>query len=224
MKTYDYKITDTANDKVNNSELKAEIQSSGKITVAVTDVRTTGATDLHIDFPKDLPDADEKTELDALVAAHTGESSLPVQKVQIQHASEPGLNLFVHGVMFFADTGKSEEEGGQVTEHDFVLPEEREIEGAMAHVHDHCPGDKLDFEFWAPTGLEAPAPTEVMVGRNGCDVFVPPSGVLPEIRSDSTKPLPAGVFVRVRYTCLRPEATPRPRVAVNFRWHRKEAT
>lgn len=212
--------SDTANGKLDGGSLREELLTSGLIAVALDKVSSKGDA-LTIDYRADLSTA-EQDEVKAIVKAHEGVAQQQVLKVQTQHTTVPDLNLFVHGVAFEADTGTADEgKEGKVTEFDFPLPEEREIEGAMAHVHNHCPGDKLDFEFWLPAGVMGPDP--VMVGRNGCDVYVPPTGVVPEIRSDTTKPLAPPVIVRIRYTCRRTEADPKPLVAVNFRWHRKDA-
>jgi hypothetical protein len=210
---YAYSISaDTANAKLQSDVLLKEIQLSADITIAIKQIDTLG--DALTVVMKAALSTPEKTALDNLVKVHQGEAVAKVIKNQIQHTSKDGLNLFVHGTEFMADPADI---NGGVTEHDFVLPEDREIEGAMAHVHDHCPGDKMDIEFWMP------GDPEVMIGRNGCDVYVPPDGKIPEIRSDSTKPLPAGIILRIRYTCIRPSGT-KPRVAVNFRFHREAAT
>lgn len=215
MASYTYSIAnDTLNGVLANDSLMSAIHAS-TITIDVQSVIGDG-DELRVEF-KTAISPEEKSTLDGLVSNHNGQplSTLEVLPVQVHTTQGEGLNLFLHGIEFEATAGK-------VTEFNFVLPEEREIEGARAHVYNHEPGDRLDMEFWAPTGLEAPAPTELMVGRNACDVYIPPTGELPEIRSNTAKLLPAGLMLRVRYHS-ESGASVNPRVAVNVRWHRKSA-
>lgn len=209
---------DTATGKFDGGAFKREIENTAAITIGVSTIGTKGDV-ITVTFKVDLPAADE-TELDKLIAAHTGDPLTSPVQVQLHPTQADNLNLFIHGTEFMADCT---DVNNGVTEHDFNPNEDREIEGALCHVYDHEPGDRLDLEFWAPTGQAEPN-HEVMVGRNGCDVYVPPSGEIPEIRSETTKPLPSGVFVRIRYTCVRAGGGTKPRVAVNFRWHRASAT
>lgn len=207
METYSFKITDTANDKLLNSELKAEIQNSGVITISVTDVRTTG-DDIFIDFPVALSST-EQTELAAIVAAHTGESPTPVLIVRNQKASESGLNTLFHGFSF---TGTKE----QTVSSDFVMPEDREIEGAIVHVYNHSPGDFIELSLWMPGS------PEVKLADMACEVQIPPSGEFPEFTADRSKPLPAGLILRVSYTSV-VGASVDATIGVNFRFERKNA-
>ena len=201
-----YKISATAKGKVDAGSLTAEIRSSGGILVALDRVDVTG-DDISVVFRADLPDGAQRTELDSLIAAHQGEPQTVSSAVHIQKTTDPNLSLFVHGT-----SGKAEP--GKMTPIDFVLTEPREIEGAKAFAFDNEPGDKMDLEFYVVMGE-----TEIMVGRNGCDVFIPPSGELEEIDADMTKSLPTGTILRLKYHAVEGGTT--RLVGVNYRFHHK---
>ena len=216
--SHNFDLEDTAGGKLDIPTLTAAIQSSGLITVSLKDI-IPGIDDFDVEFLVDLP-VGEETELSALVSQHTGEPEDTVVLVEPTHvAGDPTLHLYVQGLGFAVDPLDS----NGITEFDYHLTEERWIEGAMAHVFGGCPGDKLDFEFWAPTGLAEPN-HELMVGLIGEDIEIPPGGIVPEIRSSKAKRLAAGLFLRLRYICDEDHLEERSiRVGINIRWHRKGA-
>jgi len=153
---------------------------------------------------KDVLIAGDVTILDAAVAAHTGIAPpIPVDRVKIVHTEVEELTLLIHGFSGLATLN-------DVTNIDYTLTEAREIEGASLFVYDHTPGDKVDIEFWEPTGPS-------LVKQYGCDVTIPPSGELAEIRGDETSAIPSGFIMRIVYTSVGTTGN-QPRVGCNVRW------
>jgi hypothetical protein len=92
--TYNYKISDTANDKVNSELLTEEINASAISTGVLEAISTVDAAppndDLDITFDVALS-AGDKTTLDGVVAAHQGTNT--IERIQRQQSTAIADNL-----------------------------------------------------------------------------------------------------------------------------------
>ena len=201
-KTYSI-IDDTATGKVEESELAKSIQASAIVT-ALERIDSSGDV-LEVIF-KDTLSVGDKTILDGLVLNTATEPAFSLPSVRIQKASSSGLHTFFHGFTFNGTKATS-------VSGDFTLPEDRELEGCTLHVYNHAAGDTCDILVVQPTN------PEVILAELACDIPIPPSGEFPEFAADSTKPLPAGLKIRITYNSIA-GATVDATVGTTFRFQR----
>jgi len=106
-----------------------------------------------------------------------------------QLPGKSGRQMLVKGLQFDAPAG-------QDTPEDHVLPETRELQGAALEVVNHEKGDYIELLVAAPDG---PPYEGAVLGKFGETVFIPPSGVISPIISESTVSFPAGFKFRLLY-------------------------
>ena len=100
-----------------------------------------------------------------------------------------GRHMLVKGFQFDANAG-------QDTPMDFALTETTELQGAALEVINHEKGDYLELMVCAPDGEPY---NGAVVGKFGETVYIPPSGHIDPIVSESTVSFPAGFKFRLLY-------------------------
>jgi len=106
-----------------------------------------------------------------------------------QLPGKSGRQMLVKGLQFDAPAG-------QDTPEDHVLPETRELQGAAVEVKNNAKGDYIELQVVAPEG----SPYEgAVLGTFGETVYIPPSGKIDPIISESTVSFPAGFKFRLKY-------------------------
>jgi hypothetical protein len=111
-----------------------------------------------------------------------------VQRVQLVPISVPGMNLVLKGSRFLATLNAT-------TNHDVTFEEARDLGGAWVEVRDHADGDSIELQVVHPNGT-------TVLGQFGETVYIPPSGILPQIISEGSESIPAGVKIRFKYNCI----------------------
>lgn len=214
---YTYTIsTQTAAGKVGD-KLIGEVTTSA-IVIAFDHYDVVGDT-LDVWF-KDALSAGDQTLLTSIVAAHAGEDEDAgvrndgVQRVQLTPQTKVGTVLVVHGGRFLAEL--SPDGNPHVTDHHVTFAEERALQGAFAEVADHDPEDTIDLLITHP-GPTPPAGT--VLGQFGETLPVPPSGRMPDVVSEGTTEIPAGIQVTLRYTTKKQTGN-QPAVYAYLRTHR----
>lgn len=97
--------------------------------------------------------------------------------------------MIVEGVQFDAPKNA-------VTDEDFVLSETRELQGVAIEIANREKGDYVTLQVVAPEGEPYYG---AVVGEFGKTVYIPPSGRIDPIISESTASFPAGFKFRLKY-------------------------
>jgi hypothetical protein len=113
-----------------------------------------------------------------------------------------GRLLIIEGIQFDATAD-------QDTIGDLTLSETREIQGAVVEVANHEKGDYVE--------LLALAPDDSVVGAFANTVYIPPSGKIDPIVSESTVSFPAGFKFRLKYHAVAGGSTREVYVAFRMR-------
>ena len=197
--------TDFPNDSVNPDLLSEEIQQSDIVT-ALSHIGTDG-DDCSIWF-KDELSVDDQAVLDTVVGAHGGgpSHSPPQTDEGVQYVTllpgKSGRLLLIEGIQFDAPAN-------QDTNGDLTLEETREIQGAVVEVANHEKGDYVE--------LLAIAPNDSVVGGFAYTVYIPPSGKIDPIVSESTASFPSGFKFRLKYHAVAGGSTREVYVAFRMR-------
>lgn len=105
-----------------------------------------------------------------------------------------GRKMCVKGVQF-------DPPADAATPHDKVFEETREIQGAWFEVVNSEKGDYVELLIVMPAGVMG-NPEEVIVGQFAETLYIPPSGRVGQIVSESTVSFPAGFKLRMVYTAV----------------------
>lgn len=183
--------TDFSNQKVNLAGLTQDIQASSIVT-AIDHIDLEG-DDCDVWF-KDALSIDDETTLGTVVAAHTGEvATTPKTDEGVQYVTilpgKSGRMLIIEGIQFDASADAD-------TNGDLTLTETREIQGAVVEVANHEKGDYVELLVAAPDGEPYYG---AVVGQFAKTVYIPPSGKIDPIVSESTASFPAGFKFRMKY-------------------------
>ena len=100
-----------------------------------------------------------------------------------------GRHMLVKGIQFSAPPDAD-------TPADLLLTETRELQGAALEVTNHEKGDYIELMVAAPAG---PPYEGAVVGKFGETIYIPPSGHIDPIVSESTVSFPAGFTFRLLY-------------------------
>ena len=106
-----------------------------------------------------------------------------------QLPGKSGRHLLVKGLQFDAPPN-------QDSSSDLLLTETRELQGAALEVANREKGDYVELVVAAPDG---PPYEGAVVGKFGETVYIPPSGRIDPIISESTVSFPAGFKFRLVY-------------------------
>jgi hypothetical protein len=90
---YTYAVSDTANNKVDNGGLTAEIHAAPNITIAVSYISTNLGLDQLVIVMKAALSQDEQDALTALVAAHQGSPVEPIHNANIVNLNAQGSGV-----------------------------------------------------------------------------------------------------------------------------------
>jgi hypothetical protein len=210
--TYNYSVNDDfPSGKINVDRFKLEIEQSAIVT-ALADISTNevgGDILVAVKF-KAEPPASDKTILDGdttgpcggLIGAHSGEP-LPddtVAYVRECPTDNKNKHLFIKGRQFDATVNTT-------TSDDYVLPEAMSLQGAIAEVQNFTDGDYVE--------LFVLSPGDVVLGKYGESVYIPPSGKVGAI-SEGTTAIPASCKLRATYHSVATEGT-QPKITVAYR-------
>jgi len=201
--------TDFPNQKTNIAGLIKEIQASSIVT-AIDHIDLNG-DDCDVWFKAELSAGDETT-LGTVVGSHTGEPvSIPKTDEGVQYVTilpgKSGRMLLIEGLQFDAPADAD-------TNGDLVLSETREIQGAVVEVANAEKGDYVELQVVAPDG---PPYEGAVVGQFAITVYIPPSGKIDPIVSESTASFPAGFKFRLRYHAVAGGSTREVYVAFRMR-------
>jgi len=203
--------TDFPNQKVASERLTQEIQQSAILT-ALDRIDTSG-DDCDVWF-KDALSAGDQTVLDGLVGAHSGDALEVVPPTTDEGVNyvtilpgKSGRMLIVEGIQFDALANAD-------TEGDLVLVATRELQGASIEIANREKGDYIELLVVAPDG---PPYEGAVVGQFGKTVYIPPSGHIDPITSESTASFPAGFKFRMVYHAVSGGATREVYVVLRMR-------
>jgi hypothetical protein len=201
---------DFPNQKVNADSLGQQIRSSD-ITTALDSISTDG-DDCNIWFKNALA-TEEGATLGVIVGAHTGAAITgpPTTDEGVQYVTllpgKSGRMLVIEGLQFDATPDGD-------TNGDLELAETREIQGAVVEVANHEKGDYVELQVVAPDGDPY---NGAVVGQFANTVYIPPSGKIDPIVSESTVSFPAGFKFRLKYHAVAGGSTREVYVAFRMR-------
>lgn len=211
---YSYSVSvDTAAAKVGDS-IEVEVRTSPIVTAF--DFYSVSGDVLDVWF-KDALSAGDVVLLAAIVAAHAGDDVHTgvrddgVLRVQLTPQTRVGSVLVIAGLRFkpaLSPDGNPFSSMGHLS-----FAEDRAIQGATAEVEGFSAtnDDKIDFLITHPDGT--------VLGQFGENLPVPPSGRMPDVVSEGTTDVPAGLRVSLRYTTTK-SAGQQPTVYAFLRTHK----
>jgi hypothetical protein len=106
-----------------------------------------------------------------------------------------GRKMCVKGIQYDAPADAA-------TPHDEVFAETREIQGAWFEIINAMKGDHVELFIVMPADYGGSGNPETVVGQFAETLYIPPSGKIGQIVSESTVSFPPGFLLRMVYTAV----------------------